>query len=32
MEANPIGFFIAIILSIVISVISWVIFKHKRLI
>ena len=32
MEANPIGFFIAIILSIVISVISWVILKHKRLI
>jgi len=32
MESNPIGFFIAIILSIVISVISWVIFKHKRLI
>jgi magnesium transporter len=32
METNPVGFIIAIILSIVISVISWFIFKHKRLI
>ncbi|MBQ9186208.1 MAG: magnesium transporter CorA family protein [Prevotella sp.] len=32
MESNPIGFVIAIILSILISVLSWFIFRHKRLI
>ncbi len=32
MESNPIGFVVAIILSVVISVISWFIFRHKRLI
>ncbi len=32
MEQSPVGFIIAIVLSIVISVISWLIFRHKRLI
>ena len=32
MESNPGGFVIAIILSVVISIISWFIFRHKRLI
>ena len=32
METSPAGFIIAIILSVVISVISWFIFRHKRLI
>jgi magnesium transporter len=32
MESSPAGFIIAIILSVVISVISWFIFRHKRLI
>ncbi len=32
METNPIGFIIAIILSVVISVISLLVFRHKRLI
>ncbi len=32
MESNPIGFIVAIVLSVVISVISWFIFRHKRLI
>ena len=32
MENNPIGFIIAILLSILISVLSWFIFRHKRLI
>ena len=32
MENNPIGFVIAIVLSVVISVVSLLIFKHKRLI
>jgi magnesium transporter len=32
MENSPLGFVIAIILSVVISVISLLIFRHKRLI
>ena len=32
MEENPIGFIVAIILSILISVASWFLFRHKRLI
>ena len=32
MESNPVGFIVAIILSIVISVSAWFIFKQKRLI
>jgi Mg2+ and Co2+ transporters len=32
METNPIGFIIAILLSLVISVVSWFFFRHKRLI
>jgi len=32
MESNPIGFIIAILLSLVISVASWFLFRHKRLI
>ncbi|MBR4921117.1 MAG: magnesium transporter CorA family protein [Prevotella sp.] len=32
METNPIGFIIAILLSLVISVASWFFFRHKRLI
>ncbi len=32
MENNPVGFIIAIILSVVISVISLLVFRHKRLI
>ena len=31
-ESNPVGFIVAIILSIVISVSAWFIFKQKRLI
>ena len=32
MESNPVGFIIAIIISVLISVASWFIFRHKRLI
>ena len=32
MEQNPIGFIVAIIISILISVASWFFFRHKRLI
>ena len=32
METNPTGFIIAILLSLVISVVSWFFFRHKRLI
>ena len=32
MEQSPAGFIIAIILSVLISVASWAIFRHKRLI
>ncbi len=32
MESSPFGFIVAIIISIVISVASWFIFRHKRLI
>ena len=32
MESNPAGFIIAIILSLVISVVSWFVFRQKRLI
>jgi len=32
MESNPAGFIIAIILSVAISVISLLVFRHKRLI
>ncbi|MBR1688283.1 MAG: magnesium transporter CorA family protein, partial [Prevotella sp.] len=32
MENSPVGFAIAIILSVVISVVSWLFFRHKRLI
>ncbi len=32
MENNPVGFIVAIVLSIIISVLSWVFFRHKRLI
>ena len=32
MEENPIGFIIAIVISVLISIASWFIFRHKRLI
>ena len=32
MENNPVGFIIAIVLSLAISVVSWLFFRHKRLI
>jgi len=32
MENSPIGFVVAIILSVVISIVSLLIFRHKRLI
>jgi magnesium transporter len=32
METNPIGFIVAIIISLLISVLSWFFFRHKRLI
>ena len=32
MESSPLGFIVAIIISVVISVASWFIFRHKRLI
>ncbi len=32
MESSPIGFFVAITLSLVISIASWAVFRHKRLI
>ena len=32
MESNPIGFIIAIVISLLISVLSWFFFRHKRLI
>ena len=32
METSPLGFIVAIVLSIFISVLSWVFFRHKRLI
>jgi len=32
MESSPAGFIVAIIISVLISVLSWVIFRHKRLI
>ena len=32
MESNPVGFIIAIVISILISVASWFFFRHKRLI
>jgi magnesium transporter len=32
MESNPIGFIVAIIISLLISVLSWFFFRHKRLI
>ena len=32
MESNPIGFIIAIVISLMISVLSWFFFRHKRLI
>ncbi|MCH5307349.1 MAG: magnesium transporter CorA family protein [Prevotella sp.] len=32
MESSPMGFIIAIVISVLISVLSWVFFKHKRLI
>ena len=32
MESSPIGFFVAITLSVVISIASWAVFRHKRLI
>ena len=32
MESSPVGFGIAIIISVVISVLSWLFFRHKRLI
>ncbi|MBQ9230925.1 MAG: magnesium transporter CorA family protein [Prevotella sp.] len=32
MESNPVGFIIAIVLSLAISVVSWLFFRHKRLI
>ena len=31
MEANPFGFFVALLVSIVTSIASWVILRHKRL-
>ena len=32
MESSPLGFIVAIVLSVFISILSWVIFRHKRLI
>ena len=32
MESNPVGFIIAIVISILISVATWFLFRHKRLI
>ena len=32
MENNPVGFIVAILLSLAISVLSWFFFRHKRLI
>ena len=32
MEENPVGFIVAIIISLLISVLSWFFFRHKRLI
>ena len=32
METSPLGFIVAIVLSVLISVLSWMIFRHKRLI
>ncbi len=32
METSPVGFIVAIILSVIISILSWIIFRHKRLI
>ena len=32
MESSPVGFIVAIIISVLISVLSWAIFRHKRLI
>jgi magnesium transporter len=32
MESSPLGFIVAIVISILISVLSWFIFRHKRLI
>ncbi len=32
MESSPVGFIIAIIISLVISIVSWLFFRHKRLI
>jgi magnesium transporter len=32
MENSPVGFIVAIVISILISVLSWLIFRHKRLI
>ena len=32
MESSPLGFIVAIVISILISVLSWLIFRHKRLI
>ncbi len=32
MESNPMGFIIAIVLSLAISIVSWLFFRHKRLI
>ena len=32
METNPVGFIVAIIISLLISVLSWFFFRHKRLI
>jgi magnesium transporter len=32
METSPLGFIVAIVISIFISVLSWVFFRHKRLI
>jgi magnesium transporter len=32
MESSPVGFIVAIVISILISVLSWFIFRHKRLI
>jgi magnesium transporter len=32
MENSPVGFIVAIVISILISVLSWFIFRHKRLI
>ena len=32
MESSPLGFIVAIVISVMISVLSWFIFRHKRLI